>query len=989
MKTKTIGSVPTAQDIVGGEIQSLRNEIAEIRQEQDASTAILATYPQPFSPFTVLFDPSKGRLFAYMPFTGIQDLDSLLIVLVRAGDATSDASIFNNKIEDEWQDIDATEREGNLIQRKFATRLDYNETYYVWRLIGFVQGGGKLKNPENAPVFSDPPIAQFTTPVKFDVPSKPELGLIIENKLDDTTKAFDAFLVVIVYAPANGNPVAYTGNATINGTVTVTGSVTFVGQVVIGQLITINNESRMVTNVVGTTITVDYRFRTAFTGAMQISILFTWAEKQIETVIPKFQLVGDDAPIHPHAKIDGSNENQKFIKIRVPGFVAARQYQWTRNVLSGQGEDSNNTPVATVTFLAGGFTDATAGIPELTAPGYRYETTDPYNGKQRHVIADITQPNPPVPLDRATFRKFVLGTNTISVGGGLNNFTGVGTAFLSELAAGYIIISGGQTFTVQNVINDFNFTSVENATAPIVGQPFYFSTRIQAKIKLRDTEYHPTTGGVISIVWGDMKTKKLLAHIFRTTIFAANGQSKNIDSSFTTANSGEVLTDTAVPVLAVNPATGTTAPLVQERNSKIDVSALMPSANTNTLDDYQFVLSLNPLAPVGDPVEGVAGVQKVKYGQNAGFNLSYFAPLDTIFYIYFRAHNQVGYSAWSAAFIQNGYKRPISDFIGDGVPVHSMGLLGSGTAPGVPPVANDATHYTISTGDSTDYQALIDGGMVIHLHIPSLPASDAVRLVTAYSVATHRFTVSVAFGANPGNSLNYEIHHGNRLGESSGVTHTTTQIKLGLLGAALSANVLLGYSIYMPSQPVADRIRKITAHSGGIVTLETATVGALANNACYLICEGSYGYAAINPLSGIIFAAPFRVWYDNDPTAKDNVLETIMPIGPNAFSTNAIIFSGYKFGTGTLRIYEPRNVAPSSSYRIKAPFGYKPVWRMQLQNMFREGGSDGKSSFTAYVEGYDDSATPPATYEPSTYAPPSRDYQNTNSYPVPDEYVSY
>src|SRR5207253_488849 len=124
----------------------------------------------------------------------------------------------------------------------------------------------------------------------------------------------------VVYGPANGAPVAYTGNATINGTVTVTGSITFVGQVAIGQLITINNESRMVVNVVGTTITVDYRFRTNFTGAMGISSLFTWADKEIETVIPKFQLVGEDSPIHPHAKIDGSNENQKFVKIRVPGF---------------------------------------------------------------------------------------------------------------------------------------------------------------------------------------------------------------------------------------------------------------------------------------------------------------------------------------------------------------------------------------------------------------------------------------------------------------------------------------------------------------------------------------------------------------------------------------------------------------------------------------------------------------------------------------------
>lgn len=537
MKTKSIESVPTGQDIVGSEIQSLRNEISEIKGKQDASTAILATYPQPFSPFTVAYDPSKGRLFAYMPFTGIQDLDSLLIVVVRASDATSDASIFNNKLEDEWADIDQTEKEGNLIQRKFGTRLDYNETYYIWRLIGFVQGGGKLKNPETAPVFTDPPLATFTTPVKFDVPSKPELGLIIENKLDDTTKAFDAFVVVVVYAPATGNPVAYTGNATINGTTTVTGSVSFVGQVAIGQLITINNETRMVTNIVSTTITVDYRFRTNFTGAMSISTLFTWAEKEIETVIPKFQLLGEDSPIHPHAKIDGSNANQKFVKIRVPGFVAARQYQWTRNVLAGQGEDSNNTPVTPVTFIAGGFTDATAGIPELSGLAYRYLATEPYNDKQRHVVVVGTQPNPPVALDRAELRLFAKGAGTVSVANLSNQINGVGTTFSTDLVIGYQVIVGAQTFTVQSITNDFQAIATANSNTTLGGQDYYFSQRVKDEVDLRRAKFHPPTGGAWpgdGIVWGDKKTNKLLQQIFRTTIFAQNGQTRNLDDNFTT-----------------------------------------------------------------------------------------------------------------------------------------------------------------------------------------------------------------------------------------------------------------------------------------------------------------------------------------------------------------------------------------------------------------------------------------------------------------------
>lgn len=450
------------------------------------------------------------------------------------------------------------------------------------------------------------------------------------------------------------------------------------------------------------------------------------------------------------------------------------------------------------------------------------------------------------------------------------------------------------------------------------------------------------------------------------------------------ATTGDVLTDTAAPTLATNPVTGTTGPTVRERLAKIVVNCPTPSANINTLRHYQVVMSTQNTAPAGNPTVGSEGVLEIQYGQGVNFNI----PLTTSItsgdlYFYFRVANEFNggtYSVWSAGTNQHGYSRALQDSIGTAVPVLPMRLEANGTSPSAPAVANDATHYSISTGDSTDYQALISAGVVLHLHIPSLSSPDRIRKCTAYDTTNHRFTVDVAFGTTPGNNIAYEIHRGNTLGEKSGTGHTTTVINLGTAGAALASGSLIGYAIFCPSQPSADQIRRITAHSGSAITLDTATGGALGNNACYMICQGSFGYAAVNPLSGIIAPQPFRVWLNSD--TGENIIELILPTGENSFSVNAVKILMYRKNNGVERRNFYGNITVAPSYPLVVPGTFTPVYTIQLQNLYRDGGSDGFSAVSYYVEGYASGATPGVTYDPATFVPVKVDIFDEDNYPT-------
>jgi hypothetical protein len=59
----------------------------------------------------------------------------------------------------------------------------------------------------------------------------------------------------------------------------------------------------------------------------------------------------------------------------------------------------------------------------------------------------------------------------VSITSGINILTGVGTIFTQELTVGAVIITAGQTFTVQSITNDTTLIVTTNATATVANQP--------------------------------------------------------------------------------------------------------------------------------------------------------------------------------------------------------------------------------------------------------------------------------------------------------------------------------------------------------------------------------------------------------------------------------------------------------------------------------------------------------------------------------------
>jgi hypothetical protein len=161
-----------------------------------------------------------------------------------------------------------------------------------------------------------------------------------------------------------------------------------------------------------------------------------------------------------------------------------------------------------------------------------------------------------------------------------------------------------------------------------------------------------------------------------------------------------------------------------------------------------------------------------------------------------------------------------------------------------------------------------------------------------------------------------------------------------------------------------------------VATLDSPFAAGPGNNACYMVSKGSFGYAAINPLSGIIAGVPFGHYLDGD--TGEIVLEVIMPTGGNAFSVTAINVRGYKKGNGKAVIASKGNISVSPSYRFAAP-SYIVVFRLRLQNLYRGGGSDGWSTYTYYAETYQSTSTP--NYDPSATPAVEVDFQAPTSYP--------
>jgi hypothetical protein len=564
------------------------------------------------------------------------------------------------------------------------------------------------------------------------------------------------------------------------------------------------------------------------------------------------------------------------------------------------------------------------------------------------------------------------------------------------------VLAGSLSLTITNATEPFdaggvkvalnytqpaNVVSLKNVKGEIKLQAeadSAYNTRID-KFSLKDDTYNTVGAHTGVVISENMKTKASRSYRLRITITAIGGSQVQFEQNFATGADGAVLQDTAVPTLATNPDTGTTGPTVKERHSKLKYSCPTPSANINTLYEFQVVLQTVSTEPSATPSIGSGGVVDIAYGQSGTFNISYLLPLTGDLWVCFRARNQFttnnGYSAWSARTNQDGYSRPLQDFIGDAVPDNSEGLIRIGTLTGVSSTVVDLGAGASSVDDFYNDNA-------IHIDSPGTPSpnADTWRKITDYNGITKQATLDVALSGTPGGGIFYDIHAidvpGDKAGRS-GTGHTTSTFILGSDASSVD-DFFNGYTIYIPTLPAADRIRKVRDYVGATrtITVEVNFSVAPSSNLGYLLVNGSIGFSSApnaDTLTGVASPVPFR-WYLN--SSKNLVYEVLPPIGENAFSLTHFQITNRRRGGNQLKDDSGALAIVSGlGYTIPAaPFGTFWASSIRFRNMFREGGSDGwgTQSYWVAVLSEPDSAN----YDPDIFGGAVVvDYQDEDAYP--------
>ncbi|MCI0488920.1 MAG: hypothetical protein L0229_20200 [Blastocatellia bacterium] len=438
----------------------------------------------------------------------------------------------------------------------------------------------------------------------------------------------------------------------------------------------------------------------------------------------------------------------------------------------------------------------------------------------------------------------------------------------------------------------------------------------------------------------------------------------------------DVPQDTAAPTLA-----SPSAPTVQEFFGKLDITCPLPTANINTLEQCQVVMSESSTAPAGNPTVGSEGVVKIKFGQHVTFKPKQRQTANLWFF--YRWKNAVNYSVWSSSgnILAADINRPVKDVIGDGPPALPMGFVRSATS---------GTGHTSTTFVMDGSASAVDdfyNGMV--LHVLSLAASSRVREITDYNGATRTATVSPAFDSTPVGALAFEVHFGQARANKSGTGHTATTFVLDS-GASGTNDFYSGMSIYIPSEGASDGIQKITDYVGSTktCTVSPGFASTPSGSHGYVIWNGSIGNNVLDQSGGVFTGVAFRQWRD-DETGAD-ILEFVAPTGENGYSLQYAQVQIAKKGNGKVKVDTKVPLSIQSEYRYVPPVdGFVPVARILFANLYREGGSDGKSAWSYWVEMPNNPSVGGVdNFDPSLFPPFEVDFLDDDNLPG-SEYPTY
>jgi hypothetical protein len=200
-RTGLTGPADASLDVLTQTNNALDRRLSNVEAQQRTDARRKLAVITPGAPFIIDQTPvpSGIQISAHILLPPALTLDWIKAIYRKQSD-----TVDENR-EQEWRDIKQADVDAGDFEGVFDKALDPEAQYGLVALIakGDFPNSQKTRNP-------DPPndasfLTTWTTIGFFENdPSKPDLGLILENKFDDVTKAFDAFVVVRIYAPIAG-----------------------------------------------------------------------------------------------------------------------------------------------------------------------------------------------------------------------------------------------------------------------------------------------------------------------------------------------------------------------------------------------------------------------------------------------------------------------------------------------------------------------------------------------------------------------------------------------------------------------------------------------------------------------------------------------------------------------------------------------------------------------------------------------------------------
>lgn len=339
------------RDELGAQLEDVRAAQGDASDVDSAGSGDLNVDPS----FTPVYDLSDKRgVYVTLAFFIPTDTEELKILLVESAQMTSETNYkqkrhkvdLANAIEDEH-------RAAARVVDRLDKLLKYGTEYQIIKLTSQAFGRAAISNPTNTD-FSGYPgnvLFTFTTPEPFGVPSSPSLALL-RNELDPKTKALDCILGLKVQAPTTDVGAAQTWVASK-----------------VDNVVAVVHRTDIVPNV-----RVD---------------------------IKTYEVTDQDTAVDPTS----TPANRGIVELIKEGLRAGAAYSWIRNVAKTNGEQVSSTgpPVA---FIGGNIATNPA---LLTSLSITVAATDKYDGKNRFLSFNYTQPAIPVGLKSFRGRTKVLG----------------------------------------------------------------------------------------------------------------------------------------------------------------------------------------------------------------------------------------------------------------------------------------------------------------------------------------------------------------------------------------------------------------------------------------------------------------------------------------------------------------------------------------------------------------------------------------------------